>query len=352
VEKYEILHRTAVYAPPPYEKSMKMLVFPNATDFTPQRWVPREVATYTTLYNNILNAFDNFGPFYDELFGEGNSGAWDDVLQAFKNDPNGPRVDLREHLIKHLGRRVSVLSDYQLPITTTSERLLYAIETSNEKAVADAIAKWLKGDTTAKRREWQGRVIWEMVEPEEKHEIPTISLELPNETAGKPARRVVGTPRGGSETRVLPHAAVTVAHGHLMIASHIDFLQKILTLPKERELLAKDIDYNLVTKTIQQLGLPENCARTFSRTDEEYRTTYELIRQGKMPQSETMLARALNALLGDTGKKGVPRKQKIAGSNLPEFSVVRRYLGPAGLAAMSEPDGWFIKGCVLRKQSQ
>ena len=67
---YQILHRTAVFAPPPYTESMKMFVFPNGKDFTPQPWVGRDVATYFTVYVDILNAFDNFGPLYDEIIGE------------------------------------------------------------------------------------------------------------------------------------------------------------------------------------------------------------------------------------------------------------------------------------------
>ena len=51
--------------------------------------------------------------------------------EGLKEDPNGPQIDLRADLIKHLGRRVSMLTDYQLPITTTSERLLFAIEATN-----------------------------------------------------------------------------------------------------------------------------------------------------------------------------------------------------------------------------
>ena len=70
VDRFELLHRTAVFAPPPYEKSMKMLVFPNSTQFDPQPWIPRDVATYTTFYCDLLNAFDNFGALFDELFGE------------------------------------------------------------------------------------------------------------------------------------------------------------------------------------------------------------------------------------------------------------------------------------------
>ena len=67
---YQILHRTAIYAPPPYTESMKMFVFPNGQDFTPQPWVSRDVATYFTVYVDIQNAFDNFGPLYDEIIGE------------------------------------------------------------------------------------------------------------------------------------------------------------------------------------------------------------------------------------------------------------------------------------------
>ena len=94
-EGYEMVHRTAVYAPLPYEKSMKMLVLPNGDDLAPQPWVPRDIATYTTLYFDIANAFDNFGSLFDELFGEGERGAWEDIKQSLKEDPNGPQIDLR-----------------------------------------------------------------------------------------------------------------------------------------------------------------------------------------------------------------------------------------------------------------
>ncbi len=99
---------------------------------------------------------------------------------------------------------------------------------------------------------------------------------------------------------------------------------------------------------MKQLGIEQKCTLIFSRTDEEYRPTYELIRQGKMPQSETMLARLLNTIFA-TGEKGKFRKQKIDGSKMPDYDVVRRYLGAAGLVVSSEPEGWFVKGFVLKK---
>ena len=70
---------------------------------------------------------------------------------------------MSKELIKNLGQRVTMVTDYKLPITTTSERLLFAIEVKDEKAVAKAMEKCLKNDPTAKKRLVDGRVIWEIV---------------------------------------------------------------------------------------------------------------------------------------------------------------------------------------------
>ncbi len=354
-EGYELIHRTVVYAPKPYEKSMKMLVLPNRSEFTPQDWVPRDIATYTTLYFDILNAFDNFGPLFNEFIAPGAKGAWEEAKESLKLGPHGPQVDLREDLIVHLGQRVSMLTDYQLPITTTSERLLFAIEVTDAEAVAKALGKLLKDDPTVKRREKAGHVIWEIVG--EEVQTPKMEFEFggvpPVAPAHPPKKKDDPWEDEEEEERkpLLPHAAVTVCKGHLFIASHIDFLLKVIAPEKEPSLLRDDVDYQLVTAEIEKFEPKEKCFRFFSRTDEEYRPTYELIRQNKMPQGETMLARMLNVLFGE-GKKGMPRAQKIDGSQLPEYQVVRRYLGPAGMQISSEKDGWFLKGFTLSKEAE
>ena len=57
------------------------------------------------------------------------------------DDPNGPKIDMRKELFVFLGDRISVLTDYKLPITTSSERLLFAIPAKDPKAVAKALEK-------------------------------------------------------------------------------------------------------------------------------------------------------------------------------------------------------------------
>ena len=141
-----------------------------------------------------------------------------------------------------------------------------------------------------------------------------------------------------------------VAHGHVMVATHVDYLRRIVEDRTEDDQLKKCEDFHLIEKHLREIGANEDCVRFFTRTDEAYRPTYELIRQGRMPESESMLGKLLNRWLGPEDE-GLLREQQIDGSKMPEFEKVRHYFGPAGLFADSEDDGWFISGCLLEKRA-
>lgn len=345
VEGYEFIHRTMVSAPPPYEKSMKMLSFPNKAECAPQAWVPRDVATYTTSFVDIRNAFKNLGPLADEVIGE--KGAWPDVLAGLKEDPHGPQIDLEIELIDQLGNQVTIITDFITPITTTSERILIAIEVENEAAVAKALEKLLQAEENVEKRILKDSklLIYEVVPPEEKPLVPQISLGFPGED---PLRQEAEEEPEGPG--LFPNAAITVTNGQLYVASHLDYLVQVLKQREERDALAKAVDFQVIEQRVKDLG-KERCAWVFSRTDKEYRATYELIRQGKMPESETMLGRMLNTIFG-AGKKGVLRQQEVDGSKLPEFDAVRRHLGTAGGFGVSEENGWFLKGFMMKKEAE
>ena len=383
VEKYQLLHRTAIYAPRSqvmrdtvarlaaggrkleqivsetgysrfavkallaknqpegkYELAARGLQFPNGGDFTPPPWVSRELATYAKVNVKIQDAFDAAETLVNDYV---NDEVFHDVLASIQEDPNGPQIDIRGDLLAHLGNEVIILSDFNLPITPKSERMLFAVKATNDKVLTQTVAKWMKSDPDARRREYKGHVIWEMVEPQAN--VPMVTIE--NSPSFGPA--------GGDEEeeqereRILPNSAVTVAHGHLMVASHIDFLIKVLDQNDARNQLAGATDYQIVKQNIDKLGEKERCAEFFSRTDEEYRGTYELIRAGKMPESESMAGKLLNFMLGE-GKEGVVRRQRIDGRKLPDFEAVRRYFGPAGMSVTTEEDGWFASGFTLSKE--
>src|SRR4029079_16291214 len=97
----------------------------------------------------------------------------------------------------------------------------------------------------------------------------------------------------------------------------------------------------------------ERSAYIFGRSDEEFRPTLDLIREGKMPQSKSMLGKLLNKILttAHEKKQGVPRRQRINGANLPDFEAIRRSFGPHAAVVRSEEDGWFGTSVLLNKEA-
>jgi hypothetical protein len=350
----EVLHRTAIHAPsvPGKESdplrwnlSMRMLQLPNSSAPHPPAWAPRMSASYGTLNVDVLAAFDNIGPIFDAIREHEN--AWSNTIESWQVDDYGPKVDVRKEFAANLGPRVNLITDYTTPITVESERSIVAIETKNEQAVAAALEKWMKGEgASIKRREMNGVVIWERVPPEA--QVDDL-LQL----------NPIFIPAGGTTNnakkeekseRVLPNSASCVAHGHLMLASDIEYLKEILTGFANRERLATCEDYQLVAETLSHISPGDASGLSFVRMDEATRPTYELIRQGKMPEAKSMLGKMLNNLLTTEVERevGKIRKQRIDGSKLPSFESVRRYFGLAGRSLRSERDGWVISGVVLK----
>lgn len=342
--QYGLLHRTFVYAPAPYDLAMRMAVFPNGGTFTPQDWVARDMANYFSFQIDIMNAFNRFDTLFDEIYGE--KGVWKDTLEGIEDDPNGPQINLQNDIVQHLGQRATVIADYELPITPTSQRKLLAIETNNPNKLAAAIEKSMTGDDRVRKLEIEGHDVWEIIPEDES--MPALEIDDAADGDGK-------APAEESEERMpqvsLSNSAVTVANGHLMVSSHIELLRKVLGGTEKAAQLANDRDYQKVQIAASKLGAGNDCAQGFVRTDEQYRVMYELFKQGRLPEADTFLAHFINFLMGEE-KEGVTRKARLDGSKLPEYKLVQHYLGPGGSFSTSEDDGWFVVGFTVSDGAQ
>ena len=67
--------------------------------------------------------------------------------------------------------------------------------------------------------------------------------------------------------------------------------------------------------------------------------------------SKSVFGQLLNGMLGD-GKPGSVREQRLDGSTLPEFELVRRYFGTTGMGMETRADGWYVVGAVLPPAQQ
>ncbi|MBI2823626.1 MAG: hypothetical protein HYX69_02920 [Planctomycetia bacterium] len=369
VGEYEVLHRTAVYAPKPWEKAMNMLALPNATPPAPPEWVPRDLVTYTSVNWEIKTAFEKFSTLFDELFGEGSEGVFEETIESVRDDPNGPGIDIRKDLVGHLGNRAVVVTDYKLPITTSSERFVFAAETINEPALAAAVQKSLETDPNVIKRVFGDHIIWEMKSEEDA--LAEVVVEHPDivnvSTGGSGGSAALGGGDGGKESKPagklpgrlgeegeapvkLPNSAVAVAKGHLFVSSHVDFLEKILGGIAEHERLENDVDFQRVNEELKKLGATEVCVRNYTRADEQFRITYDLFKTGKLPESETVFAQIIRSTQEEQ-PEGTARKPKLDGSKLPDYQVARRYLGIGGTYAATEENGWLVVGFLFRKDN-
>jgi hypothetical protein len=350
-DHYELLHRTAVYAPPAagradpnfkYESSARMLTFPSSAELAPQPWIPRELAAYITFNWDIKTAFDHHFALVDAYY-DFKEGSWADVLKGIKTDVDGPQVDIRNEIVAHLGTRATLMTDYDIPITPMSERRLFAVESTNTASLAASIEKLMRVDPLARRKEHGQYVVWEILkEADELPEIPVVQVQL------DPTIVSIPRPNMDAARSKKPNGAITVAHGALLVSSDIELLTQTLDEIEARKTLAASPDFILVSEELEKLVPGEKSFMTFARTDEEYRPTYELIREGRMPESESIFGMVLNKLFGE-GDEEELRTQKIDGHNLPDFDTIRRYFGPAGLAVQTEETGWFITGFTLGK---
>lgn len=352
----EFMHRTWVYAPPVdvkdplrWTKSMRMLQMPNVAGFEPQSFVPRMTAGYRTFSLKIGDAFDNVGPLFDAI--QEHEDAWANTLDGWKNDPYGQKVDVRNEMVAHLGQRITLFTGYDTPISVDSEHSLFAIETSNEKALREALEKWMKNEPDVVRRELGQYIVWERVPPKIADE--EFQLDVPGFAPLGSDDEEEADDEEDERERVLPNSAITVALGHLMMASDIQYLGEILEGFGQRDRLASSPDYEQVVGVLYQLAPGERSVMEFGRSDEEFRPIFELIRQGKMPESKSILGKLLNRMLTTEQERhdGVLRKQQIDGSSLPSFEAVRRYFGPHGGVARSEDDGWLVTGVMLNKEA-
>lgn len=127
-------------------------------------------------------------------------------------------------------------------------------------------------------------------------------------------------------------------------------MQQILTKADAAAQLSKAADYTKVGAALKKLGAGQNALGFFTRSDKAYHVTYELIRQGKMPEAKSLFGNLLNGMLGPE-EEGVLREQEIDGTKMPPYEKIRHNLGPAGAFMDVEKDGWSITGCLLKQEA-
>ena len=347
--EYDMLHRMAAYAPPPYEESMKMLDTPNNGPFPPFDWLPAGVASYTSGSWDLRTAVNNIESLYDQTVGNGDEGVWRDALRSIREDREGPRIDMEKRLFPHMGTRLTRIADVKTPITTQSERNLIIVDLRDAKAVNEALTQYYAKDPLATQKTAGQHPYWE-IEPEESDE----DFDAPRQRARNPA--VPNRNQAASEADKTEPSGLAVAFDKLLVASHASLLREILE-GNVKQPLAEDAEYqrvaSLIQSEIQKRSWDKTCLWRYVNSDVAYLPSYELTRQGRLPASKSLIGEGLNMLM-EEGPGGKPRQQKADGKKLPPYDQVRHYLTPVGGVGIREDgqdfQGWFFVSFGLGKE--
>ncbi|MDR2642527.1 MAG: DUF3352 domain-containing protein [Planctomycetaceae bacterium] len=359
-ENREVAYRVFVHTVKPYRLAMKMFNLPNGTNFEPPQWIPIDAARFSAALVDPMMIFDNFGTLFDELVAQGESGVFEDIIKGLRDDPKGPRVDVREEFIVNLGGRAFTMSNYSKPISPNSESIVIGIEVKeadkNKKAnelnptdkIKKAIDKIFKNDPDMMQTNHKGYIIWHRAPvPEIKPiEIPGIPRLGEDPDVNEVASRDDTPP-------IFPEGGITVTPKYLLASTNVDYLKKTIDRleAKDGSIVEHD-DFKSADAVFKSLGMDKtpHFVQFFSKSDESIEPTYELIRQGKMPQSKAILGRLINVILMPDNEDGAVREQEFNWEKLPKFENIRHAFGPAALYGRSVENGFFFEGFLLKKE--
>jgi hypothetical protein len=361
-EDKETVCRIFLYTKKPYKLAMQMFVFPDAANFVLPNWMPPDLARCTVLFVDPLAVFDHFGTLFDALVMQGETGAWNDIIKGIEVDPYGPQINIREEILVNLGQRVLGMSKYTVPITPTSESIVVAVELreGKDQNMIKALEKLFENDPEMQQIKHRSYILWQRVPAEDVIQPFSGPSGVPSlvDTASTTGVKTIPVAANNQEIDappVFPDGAVTVAKGCLFVSTNGDYLKTILDRldSEQKSTIKNEPEYKEVDKVFANMGMTDkpHFLQFFSRTDKTLQPTYELVRQGKMPQSQAILGKIINAIFVPEDNEGI-RPQSFDGKNLPEFDKVSHYFGPFGFYGISEENGYFFKGFLLEKKDE
>ena len=300
-------------------RSIMGLLRPKKGSTTPEDWVPESVASYSTINWDIASTLKAIEQLYNQFRGPE---AFDKEVLARANDRL--QIDLRKDVLENLDGRLTMLQGFVRPVTINSGSNLYAIKMKN--------AEYIRNNVVPK--------IFELIEAR---------TEVATENFGKLTARVMtvnnrGMGQGSDSVVRQPEICVAFVDDYLIIADSKYMMRQVSDcLSGSSAKLSQALDFELISDRITaQLQNKECSTLTYSRPEESLQLFYELARDPKNRDRLRQVADSngfFKALLAGLDKR-----------ELPPFSVIAKYLAPAGGFLVDDDTGLHYMSFSLRRE--
>jgi hypothetical protein len=355
-EQFDLLHKGFVWAPGTagqaerFRLAARMLPVANGEPQPVPRWVGQGIASFSRLNWNLSDAFWHTETLVNDAFGEE---IFRDILDGIRDDQDGPRIDIAKNVVPNLGDHLMILTDNQMPADLRSERVLVAIDISNVAALRQAVrqAMEVEPDAMTVPSGIQGVDVYRVLRTNEPSDFEAELFE----DLGLGRQQDVAAP-----PPLLNQWAITVVEnpdaadrGYLVFSSHPELLLETLRnfspaaagqggapaqgfgdLPEIRE----------VEQQLQMIGEPQRTFVRMSRTNLTLRAKYSLVRQGKLRESDSILASLFRRIFDGRDEN----HEDLGTDHLPPFGQVEQYFRPAGGVSTATDRGWTLDGFLMK----
>ena len=350
-EKYQLLHRGSILAPPvteepsKYKLAARMLQFENRPLDKIPAWIHADAASFSRVNLRFEEAFWASETLLNEAFGDD---IFQDIIEGIRDDEDGPQIDIAKNVLPNLDDQMILITDNTLPSELNSERMLIAIRLTDAKAIGKAIRKAM------------------VVEPDASNmsEVPGVEIWRVQRGAGEDEFDEdlfgdldigLGEEEIEEAPPLLDHWAIAMVDKgpasdapYLMFSNDYDLLvaTAIRITKGVSDGMADQPQVKAVVNSLKELGCKAPSIDRVVRTRLSLRAKYNLLREGKLKDSDSVLASFYRRFLEDDE---VDPGESINAVDLPPLSVIEKYLPNGGGYSETTEDGWSLTGFLLNQ---
>ena len=335
-EDFDMITHLHVKLSEPRTGVIEMLAM-KADDTTPEKWVPGDVASYTTLNWDADKTYNKLEELYDSFRGEGALSA------AVKNNISDQiDVDFEEEILANFGGRMTYVTWYERPARIGSEAALIGIRLKDPKAFAPTMEKLTdKYRDNLEKKGYGGVTNRHLM----RNELASVTAEDDADVTARHRRRADRRRRRQETFRTLrPSPCFAVLDDYLIVTDRTTFLNKVISTNSDAsETLANELDFKLIASKIKrQIGGAKPGFITFSRPEEGFKVLYEMATGDETRQN-------LASAAEDNGFFGA-LNGALERNELPPFSVLAQYLAPAGGMIVNDETGIHYTNFMMKRK--
>lgn len=348
-EKYQLLHRGSILAPAvtdqpsKYKLAARMLQFENAPMAPIPAWVHSEAASFARINPKFEEIFWASETLLNEAFGDD---IFKDIIEGIRDDEDGPQIDIAKNVLPNLDNELILVTDNTLPSQLNSERMLIAIRVSDAEAIGKAISKAMDAEPDATILDAvPGVDIWRVQRGGDEDALDEDlfgDLDI-----GLGEEEIEETPP------LLDHWAIAMIDrgvnseaAYLMFSNDPDMLvaaaKRIRS--KTKAGLADEPEIKDLISSLSDLGCKSPSMDRIVRTRLSMRAKYNLLREGKLKDSDSVLSSFYRRFLEDEEAES---DEAINATDLPPLSTIEKYLPNGGGFMETTKDGWSLTGFLL-----